>query len=133
MRTNWISRGRRGVKGQSLHTESGDIRTESPRESVPHARPAPLLCTLASLCFGPVSRLVVSLGFAIWFCRYPAQFATYLNYCRGLRFEEKPDYAYLRRLFRELYIQEGFKDDNIYDWTPMNRDGNDTNETNKKE
>ena len=24
----------------------------------------------------------------------------YLNYCRGLRFEEAPDYMYLRQLFR---------------------------------
>ena len=27
----------------------------------------------------------------------------YLNYCRGLRFEEAPDYMYLRQLFRILF------------------------------
>ncbi len=27
---------------------------------------------------------------------FPAEFAMYLNYCRGLRFEEGPDYMYLR-------------------------------------
>jgi len=26
----------------------------------------------------------------------------YLNYCRSLKFEDKPDYSFLRRLFREL-------------------------------
>jgi len=34
---------------------------------------------------------------------YPAEFAMYLNYCRGLRFEEVPDYMYLRQLFRILF------------------------------
>lgn len=37
-----------------------------------------------------------------------AEFATYLNYCRQLRFEDRPDYAYLRGLFKDLYIKEGF-------------------------
>ena len=37
-------------------------------------------------------------------CRgLPAEFAIYLNYCRGLRFEETPDYIYLRQLFRILF------------------------------
>ena len=27
----------------------------------------------------------------------------YLNYCRGLRFDEAPDYMYLRQLFRILF------------------------------
>lgn len=31
---------------------------------------------------------------------YPAEFAMYLNYCRTLRFDEPPDYMYLRQLFR---------------------------------
>ena len=30
----------------------------------------------------------------------PAEFSMYLNYCRGLRFDEAPDYMYLRQLFR---------------------------------
>eukprot|EP00922_Rhytidocystis_sp_ex-Travisia-forbesii_P022379 GHVS01032766.1.p1 GENE.GHVS01032766.1~~GHVS01032766.1.p1 ORF type:complete len:541 (-),score=104.95 GHVS01032766.1:1147-2601(-) len=47
---------------------------------------------------------------------YPSEFATYLNYCRTLRFEDRPDYAYLRRLFRELYVREGFAEDAPFDW-----------------
>ncbi|XP_058515910.1 casein kinase I-like, partial [Ochotona princeps] len=39
---------------------------------------------------------------------YPPEFATYLNYCRSLRFEDRPDYAYLRRLFKDLYIRKGY-------------------------
>jgi len=48
---------------------------------------------------------------------YPAEFAQYLNYCRSLHFEDKPDYAYLRKLFRDLFIREGYKYDAMYDWT----------------
>jgi len=51
---------------------------------------------------------------------YPAEFATYLQYCRSLRFEEKPDYSYLRRLFRDLFYREGFEPDFVYDWTLLN-------------
>jgi len=28
----------------------------------------------------------------------------YLNYCRGLRFEEAPDYMYLRQLYRSVIL-----------------------------
>jgi len=48
---------------------------------------------------------------------YPAVFASYLNYCRGLRFEDRPDYAYLRRLFKDLFMREGFMNDGIFDWS----------------
>lgn len=48
---------------------------------------------------------------------YPPEFATYLRYCRSLRFDDRPDYAYLRSLFRDLYLREGYADDSIFDWT----------------
>lgn len=57
-------------------------------------------------------------------CRnYPPEFATYLRYCRSLRFDDRPDYAYLRGLFRDLYVREGYADDAIFDWTLMKNDG----------
>ena len=34
---------------------------------------------------------------------FPTEFSTYLNYCRGLEFDEGPDYMYLRQLFRILF------------------------------
>ncbi|RKP36564.1 kinase-like protein [Dimargaris cristalligena] len=49
----------------------------------------------------------------------PQEFATYITYSRNLRFDEKPDYAYLKRLFRELFVREGMKPDDIYDWTTL--------------
>ena len=52
-------------------------------------------------------------------CRgYPPEFAMYLNYVRGLRFEEAPDYAYLRKeLFRRLFRSKNFQYDFVFDWT----------------
>jgi len=48
---------------------------------------------------------------------YPAVFATYLKYCSALRFEDRPDYAYLRRLFKDLFMREGFSNDGQFDWS----------------
>lgn len=48
---------------------------------------------------------------------YPGVFASYLNYCRALRFEDRPDYAYLRRLFKDLFMREGFVNDGLFDWS----------------
>ncbi|KAG0486842.1 hypothetical protein HPP92_008937 [Vanilla planifolia] len=51
-------------------------------------------------------------------CRgYPPEFASYFHYCRSLRFDDKPDYAYLKRIFRDLFIREGFQFDYMFDWT----------------
>ncbi|CAG0893567.1 unnamed protein product [Darwinula stevensoni] len=50
---------------------------------------------------------------------YPAEFSTYLKYCRGLKFDEKPDYSYLRRLFRNLFHRQGFTYDYVFDWNML--------------
>lgn len=50
---------------------------------------------------------------------FPAEFAMYLNYCRGLRFEEKPDYKYLRQLFRILFRTLNHEYDYVFDWTML--------------
>jgi casein kinase 1 alpha len=50
---------------------------------------------------------------------FPAEFAMYLNYCRALRFEEKPDYTYLRQLFKILARTLNHKNDFLYDWTML--------------
>ena len=63
-------------------------------------------------------------------CRgYADEFEIYLNYSRSLRFDDKPDYNYLRKLFRDLFIREGFLYDYVFDWTVVkfkdqNQDGN---------
>ena len=40
-----------------------------------------------------------------------------MSYCRNLKFEETPNYGYLRRLFKELYNKCCFEHDFIVDWT----------------
>ncbi|XP_044340330.1 casein kinase I isoform X1 [Triticum aestivum] len=51
-------------------------------------------------------------------CRgYPSEFQSFFHYCRSLRFEDSPDYQYLKRLFRDLFIREGFQFDYVFDWT----------------
>jgi len=53
-------------------------------------------------------------------CRgLPTEFSNYLNYCRALRFEDKPDYSYLRRSFRELFHRKKFQLDFVFDWTSL--------------
>ncbi|KAG9159021.1 hypothetical protein Leryth_021742 [Lithospermum erythrorhizon] len=50
---------------------------------------------------------------------FPLEFTSYFHYCRSLRFEDKPDYSYLKRLFRDLFIREGYQFDYVFDWTML--------------
>ncbi|XP_057798138.1 casein kinase 1-like protein 9 isoform X2 [Salvia miltiorrhiza] len=50
---------------------------------------------------------------------YPSEFISYFHYCRSLRFDDKPDYSYLKRLFRDLFIREGYQFDYVFDWTML--------------
>ena len=50
-------------------------------------------------------------------CRgFPEEFGVYINYCKALKFEDQPDYAYLRRLFKDLFTRLGFEYDFEFDW-----------------
>ncbi|KAL9261134.1 Casein kinase 1-like protein [Drosera capensis] len=50
---------------------------------------------------------------------HPVEFASYLHYCHSLTFDQRPDYGFLKRLFRELFTREGHSFDYIFDWTIM--------------
>ena len=50
-------------------------------------------------------------------CDFPNEFGIFLNYTRALRFDDKPDYSYFRKLFRGLFIREGFQYDYVFDWS----------------
>ncbi|KAL4448778.1 hypothetical protein ABPG74_012867 [Tetrahymena malaccensis] len=50
---------------------------------------------------------------------FPVEFAKYLNYCRNLRFDEKPDYNYCQSLFKECFQKEGYNKDSNFDWNKI--------------
>jgi len=47
---------------------------------------------------------------------FPNEFVTYLTYCRNLKFEDKPDYGYLKTLLKDLFVKSGYEWDYQYDW-----------------
>jgi casein kinase 1 len=64
-------------------------------------------------------------------CRgYSQEFATYLNYCRSLHFEDKPDYAYLRKLFRDLFLKLNYTYDGNFDWVVQSQHSSSTSTSN---
>lgn len=48
---------------------------------------------------------------------HPVEFASYFHYCHSLTFDQRPDYGFLKRLFRDLFSREGYESDYIFDWT----------------
>lgn len=75
------------------------LRAENKKEKYNRILDYKLSVTIPDLCSG-----------------LPIEFQDYLTYCRGLRFDETPDYEYLRGLFRNLMESRGFVNDGIFDW-----------------
>uniref|UniRef100_A0A2P2M904 non-specific serine/threonine protein kinase n=2 Tax=Rhizophora mucronata TaxID=61149 RepID=A0A2P2M904_RHIMU len=69
--------------------------------------------------YDKISEKKVSTPIEVLCKSYPSEFVTYFHYCRMLRFEDKPDYSYLKRLFRDLFIREGYQFDYVFDWTVL--------------
>ncbi|KAF0684392.1 Aste57867_23627 [Aphanomyces stellatus] len=44
------------------------------------------------------------------------EFRAFLDYARALRFDETPDYAYLKGLFRQVYVRQSLFGDERFDW-----------------
>jgi len=49
----------------------------------------------------------------------PVEFAKYFTYVKALKFDDRPDYAYLKQLFADLYVREGFESNGAFDWQSM--------------
>lgn len=47
---------------------------------------------------------------------FPSQFKRYMDYVRGLAFEEKPNYKMLRGLFEQLFRELEYTEDDQWDW-----------------
>lgn len=54
---------------------------------------------------------------------FPDEFNKYMTYCRKLKFTEKPDYAYLRNLFKNLFKTMQYVLDFQFDWVTETKDG----------
>lgn len=51
-------------------------------------------------------------------CRgLPEEFLILLSYSRSLRYKDRPDYEYLRRMFKSLLIRKGYQMDMVFDWS----------------
>ncbi|CAH9097764.1 unnamed protein product [Cuscuta europaea] len=48
---------------------------------------------------------------------HPVEFASYFHYCHSMTFDQRPDYGFVKRLFKELFTREGYEFDYIFDWT----------------
>ena len=61
----------------------------------------------------------MSIPVEILFKDMPIEFSTYMNYCRSLKFEDRPDYTFLKKLFRDLMERLGYEMDYAYDWCSL--------------
>jgi hypothetical protein len=50
------------------------------------------------------------------FAGSPPEFLAYFSHCRDLAFDERPDYQYLRGLFKGLMERSGWQYDFAFDW-----------------
>lgn len=59
----------------------------------------------------PKKTIVIYLFFCYFpkvLCKsHPVEFASYFHYCHSLTFDQRPDYGFLKRLFRDLFAREG--------------------------
>ncbi|KQK03424.1 casein kinase 1-like protein 3 isoform X2 [Brachypodium distachyon] len=49
----------------------------------------------------------------------PVEFASYFHYCHSLTFDQRPDYGFVKRLFRDLFSSQGYEFDFVFDWTVL--------------
>jgi serine/threonine protein kinase len=52
---------------------------------------------------------------------YPEEFISYFQYCRALQFEEKPDYNYIRSLFKAVFERYNYEHDLNFDWSLLKK------------
>jgi serine/threonine protein kinase len=80
------------------------IRAKTKKEKYDAIKERKMATTVETLCSG-----------------FPDEFAMFLKHCRKLGFDEKPDYTFLCKLFQDLYIKNGYANDNIFDWSVMKK------------
>lgn len=48
--------------------------------------------------------------------KYIDEFKTLITYAKGLAFEEEPNYKYIKKLLKSIFIRENFTYDFRFDW-----------------
>ena len=59
--------------------------------------------------------------------KLPNEFCQYMNYVKKLSFEQKPDYEYLRNLFKNILFKNKERLDNIFSWVDPRNISKDNN------
>jgi casein kinase 1 len=59
--------------------------------------------------------------------KLPNEFCQYMNYVKKLSFEQKPDYEYLRNLFKNILFRIKERLDNIFSWVDLRNISKDIN------
>jgi len=57
--------------------------------------------------YAKISEIKVNTAVEVLCKGLPIEFSAYLVYCKGLDFEDWPDYGYWKRVFRDLATREG--------------------------
>ena len=47
---------------------------------------------------------------------FPKEFVNYIQYCRDLRFDDRPNYNHLKKLFKDVMTREHYENDYMFDW-----------------
>lgn len=47
---------------------------------------------------------------------FPDEIPAFIHYTRDLKFDDRPDYGFLRRLFKTIFEKEKLEFDNDFDW-----------------
>lgn len=47
---------------------------------------------------------------------FPEEFSTFINYTRDLKFDDRPDYGFLKRLFKTIADRDKLEFDYAFDW-----------------
>ena len=48
--------------------------------------------------------------------KFPKEFVNYIQYCRDLRFDDRPNYNHLKKLFKDVMTREHYENDYMFDW-----------------
>lgn len=62
----------------------------------------------------------------------PAEFRIFIEYCRNLSFDHRPDYFYLRQMFRHLLFKLAEEFDFDFDWIVQHREKQDSTNVSRR-